>query len=552
MVLPPATGPPNTIIVPGTLALMLTRRQLLRRSGAASAVAVLAPQTALTAVASPRAGASSLLRGGSFGQGVLSGDPTPNGITLLTLLDEVAGAGSVRLEVATDRDFRKVVASKSIATSGARNHSVKARLQGLEPHERYFYRFETRDKHSPVGRFQTALPADSTQPVRFAFFSCADYTHGYYNAYELMAREDLDFVVNLGDYIYAEAYHSRKGGTGVRDDKEARTLAGYRDKYARYRGDESLRSVHAKFPIVSIWDDHDVQDNYAGAAPGGGLAADKHYTAARRKAAYKAFFEAMPFFPQGSSRIYRELTFGKTVDLIMLDQRQYRADQPSGDATTGPAGPDFAAPRPFLGAAQMAWAKQKLQSSQAAWKVIGNEVMMMNTKVGPTTYLGFDSWQGYHAEREELLAHIQGKGIKDVVFVTGDIHTFIAGDVRTADSAGPTVALEFVGGSITSQGLGEIDLDLGGGNVLKGNDAKPATPPAVIDALRGLNPWVDQADFDHHGYGVVSASQSSFDVTLKRIQTIKKRSRARLPSQGFTYSVARGQASIKGVNGPPA
>src|SRR3954452_15632358 len=500
---------------------MLTRRQLIR-SGAA--VAVLAPQTQLTAFAAPRGRAAKLLRGGTFPQGVLSGDPTPDGITLLTLLDHVGGAGSVKLEVATDKAFRKVVASKSIATSGARNHSVKARLTGLKPHERYYYRFETRDKHSPVARFQTALPADSEQPVKFAFFSCADYTHGFYNAYELMAREDVDFVVNLGDYIYAEAYHTRKGGTGVRDDKTARTLAGYRDKYALYRSDAALRDVHAKFPIVSIWDDHEVQDNYAGAAPGGGLAADLHYSAARRKAAYKAFFEAMPFFPQGSSRIYRDLTFGKTVDLIMLDQRQYRADQPCGDATAGPACADFAAPRPFLGGTQMAWAKQRLQSSQAAWKVIGNEVMMMNTKVGPATYLSFDSWQGYHAEREELLAHIQAKGIRDVVFVTGDIHTFFAGDVRTADSTGQTVALEFVGGSITSQGLGETDLDLGGGNVLKGNDRRPATPPAVIDALRGLNPWVDQADFDHHGYGLVTATQTSFDVTLKRVPTIKRRS----------------------------
>src|SRR3954463_871260 len=222
---------------------MLTRRQLIR-SGAA--VAVLAPQTQLTAFAAPRGRAAKLLRGGTFPQGVLSGDPTPNGITLLTLLDGVGGAGSGKLEVAPDAAFRKVVASKSIATSGARNHSVKARLKGLKPHERYYYRFETRDKHSPVARFQTALPADSEQPVKFAFFSCADYTHGFYNAYELMAREDVDFVVNLGDYIYAESYHA-KGKTGVRDDsngrpnadnpgivREAVTLKDYRGKYATY------------------------------------------------------------------------------------------------------------------------------------------------------------------------------------------------------------------------------------------------------------------------------------------------------------------------------
>jgi alkaline phosphatase D len=543
---------------------MLTRRQVLRRTGAAGAVAVLAPQTAMTAFAEPRARASALLRGGRFSQGVLSGDPAPDAITLLTLIDDVEGAGSVTLEVASDAHFKHVVARKTIATSAAHNHSVKARVKGLKPHERYFYRFDTKTAHSPVGRFQTALPADSQQPVKFAFFSCADYSHGFYNAYDLMAGEDVDFVVCLGDYIYAETYHSKADGTGVRDDKigkpntqnpsivrEATTLANYRDKYALYRSDPALRAVQAKFPLVTIWDDHEVEDNYAGAAPGGGLPPEKHYTTARKQAAYKAFFEAMPFFPAGTSRIYRALPFGKTVDLIMLDERQYRADQPcgGGDTTAGPACPEFANPRPFLGATQMAWAKQRLETSQAAWKVIGNEVMAMNTKTGPSTYLGFDSWQGYHVEREDLLAHIQSKAIKDVIFVTGDIHTFIAGDVRTQDSTGQTVAIEFVGGSITSAGLGETDIDLGGGQTLKGNDKNPSTPPAVITALRGLNPWVDQADFDHHGYGLVSASQTSFDCTLKRMKTIKTHSKAALPTTGFHYSVARGQTSIVGVNG---
>jgi alkaline phosphatase D len=194
----------------------------------------------------------------------------------------------------------------------------------------------------------------------------------------------------------------------------------------------------------------------------------------------------------------------------------------------------------------MGWAKQKLSASKAAWKVVGNEVMIMNTKLG-ADYLGFDSWQGYHAEREELLAHIQQTGIKDVVFVTGDIHTFIAGDVRTQDSNGQTVGIEFVGGSITSAGFGETDLDLGNGVVIKGNDRNPSTSPAVIDALKASNPWVDSADFDHHGYGLVKATPTSFDCTLKRMKTIKARTKSALPATGFHYSVARGQQSIKGT-----
>jgi alkaline phosphatase D len=513
---------------------MLTRRAMLRRSAAATAVLLLPEATAHAAA----------LRDAKFRQGVLSGDPTPDGITLLTVLD---AEGS----------------SRSIATSAAKGHSVKARVKGLKAHERYYYRFESKTSHSPVGRFQTALPDDSNATVRFGFFSCADYTHGYYNAYEQLKRDDLDFVVCLGDYIYAESYHA-KGKTGVRDDKigkanrdnpsivrEAVSLADYRDKYALYRSDKALQDVHAKFPMVTTWDDHEVQDNYAGHAPGGGLDPSKHYSAARKAAGYKAFFEAMPFFESGKSRIYRALRFGKNVDLVMLDQRQYRDDQPCGDATAAPC-PELDAPRAYLGRPQMDWAKQRLASSPATWKVVANELMMMNAELPGGAYFNFDNWQGYVTEREELLGHIKAAGVKDVVFITGDIHTFIAGDVRTAKSRGETVALEFVGGSITSQSLGETDLPLGGGQVLKGNDANPNTPPAIIDALRGANPWVDQADFDHHGYGLVEATDKTFDVTLKRVQTIKKKSNATLPATGFRYTVALGQTSIKGVNGPPA
>jgi alkaline phosphatase D len=531
---------------------MHSRRHFLLRGGAAGAALVLSPQAALEAFGAQ----SRLLRGGRFRQGVLSGDPTPRGITLLTVVDKARGSGAVRLEVARDSDFRRVVARKTIATSGDRGHSVKARIEGLRPHERYWYRFETRDEPSAVGRFQTALPPDSNEPVSFAFFSCAEYTHGFYNAYERMLRDDVDFVVCLGDYVYAEAYHSRAGGTGVRDDRigrenpgnptivrEAVTLDDYRAKYALYRSDEALRDLHARFPLVATLDDHEIQDNYAGTAPGGGLDAAKRFSAARRRAATKAYFEAMPFFPRGASRVYRGERHGRTVDLIMLDQRQYRADQPCGDAIAPPCA-EWQQPRPFLGRRQMAWLKRRLSSSPAAWKVIGSQTMMMPARVLGGAFYQFDSWQGYPQEREELLEHIRRERIRDVVFLTGDIHLFVAGDVRTNMGAGETVAVEFVGGSITSTNFGEMDINAGGGVVIPGNDAAPRTDPALIAALRGINPWVDQADLDRHGYGLVRASRRRFDVTLRRMRTIKRRSRHVFPEDGFRYRVARGQTSI--------
>jgi len=543
---------------------MQTRRQFVTASSSAAAAAVFAPQMFSAGLAS--AAKAPLLRGGKFADGVMSGDPTPNAITLWSRIDELERAGGVVLEVARDKDFKRGVIRKTIRTSDALGHTVKARVTGLKAHEQYYYRFATRTEDSMVGRFRTALPADSEQPVKFAFYSCQDYTHGFYNAHELMAKGDYDFVVCLGDYIYAETYHSKAGGTGVRDDKigrsnsrnkdivrEALTLDDYRAKYALYRSDKSLQKVQAKFPTLILWDDHEIQDNYAGDESSGGLPPGKRYSRRRRTAAEKAFFENQPLYGGGSTkrRVYRGLRFGKTVDLIVMDQRQYRDNQPCNDAVAPPCA-EYDQPRDFLGRTQMGWVKDRLASSPAAWKVMANELTMMPTKVLGGSFFTFDGWQGYTREREELLNHIKDKNIKDVVFITGDIHTFITGDVRTRNGEGETVALEFVGGSVTSTGLGESDLDAGGGTMIKGNDANPKTDPGIINALREINPWVDNADFDHHGFGKVTATKDEFDVNMVRLQTIKKRTTAVVGGDDYRYRVKRGQTSIKGVNGPPA
>jgi alkaline phosphatase D len=541
-----------------------TRRQFVRRAGSAAAAAVLVPQAFAAELASAQRAPA--FRGGRFRDGVVSGDPTTDSISLWTRLDDVSGAGTVELEVARDRAFNKVVARKRIATSAKANHTVKARVTKLKAREEYYYRFSSRTAESEVGRFRTAPPRDSQETVRFAFFSCQDYTHGYYNAHEVLADGDYDFVICLGDYIYAESYHSRKGGTGVRDDRigransenpgivrEAVTLADYRDKYSLYRSDPALRAVHRKFPMIILTDDHEIQDNYVGGAPGGGLPSSKHFSAARRRAAERAFYESMPAFAgSDGKRLYRSVSYGGVVDLFIMDQRRYRADQPCGDAVVPPCA-EYDQPRDFLGKQQMDFIKNGLKSSKAAWKVMANEVTMMPTRVLGGANYTYDTWIGYPREREELLTFIRDQQVKNVVFATGDIHTFIAGDVRTGDGAsGETVATEFVGGSITSTSLGETTLDAGGGNQIQGNDANPSTPPALIDALRSINPQVDNADFDHHGFASVTATPKDLTCEMVRMQTIKKRTKAKLPATGFKYVVTSGNPSIKGQNGPPA
>jgi alkaline phosphatase D len=514
--------------------LPLSRRQFVTGAGTLAAASVFAPQALAARLTGLRA---PTLRGGRFAEGVISGDPTPNGITLWSRLAGVGGNGSVELEVAKDRGFRRVVARQLIGTNKSLDHAVKARVGRLDAHEEYFYRFSTKTADSPVGRFRTALPADSRQPVRFAFFSCQDYTFGFFNVQELIAREDIDFVVNLGDYIYAEAYH-RKGSQsgGVRTDPvgESKTLDQYRRKYEVYRStDASLRKMHAKFPMISTWDDHEAQDNYAGGAgPSGGLDPAKGYSKARQAAAYRAFFDSMPTYgkPKSAPRIYRSFRFGRNVELFVVDERQYRADQPCGDAQVGDPCPELNGPRQFLGRAQMSFLKNGLKNSKARWKVIANEVMIMNTIYPGGKYIGFDSWQGYVAERTELLQHIKANSIKDVVFVTGDIHTLIAGDVRIDGKDSEAVATEFVGGSITSQGLGE-----GGGGIIPGADPhNPKTPESIRQLLFDSNPWVKDADTDHHGYGLVSAKPAGFSCKLRRVDTVKRRSTTRLPDLAFT------------------
>jgi alkaline phosphatase D len=541
---------------------MQTRRQFVARAGGVAAT-ILVP----TYLAAPIASAKVRpFRSGRFPDGVMSGDPTPTGISLWTRLDPAGsgGTGTVELEVATDRSFRNVVARRQIRTGSASNHVVKARVTGLKPHEQYYYRFATRTTDSAVGRFRTAPPPDSNEPVRFAFFSCQEYAHGYYNAHAVMADEDLDFVVCLGDYIYAETYSSRANGRGVRDDRigrenprnpsivrEAVTLDDYRRKYSLYRSDPSLRAVHQKFPLIAVWDDHETQDNWVGGEKDGGLEAPKRFSQDRRRAARRAYFESMPTFISGN-RLYRAFRFGRTVELILLDERSYRQDQPCGDAVV-PACAELDQPRAMLGRRQMNWLKDRLRSSKATWKVIGNQVTIMPTRVLGGANYTYDTWTGYPREREELLTFIRDRNIKDVVFITGDIHTFIAGDVRTGDGvSGTTVAPELVGGSITSQTLGETDLDAGGGNVIRGNDRNPQTPPVIIETLRGINPHVDNADFDHHGYGSVTARRNGLTCEMVRVETIKRKTKKTLPSRDWTYRIERGNPSIKGQHGPAA
>jgi alkaline phosphatase D len=407
---------------------------------------------------------------------------------------------------------------------------VKTRVTGLQPYEEYYYRFANRSADSPVGRFRTALPAGSRQPVSFAFFSCQEFGFGYYNAHALLAREDVDFVIDLGDYIYSDVQLNPPVGVRRATFPGGFTLDDYRAHYTTYRSDPALRRVHAAFPLISLWDDHEVQNDYAGGDPRGGDAAPS-YTKGRREAAYRAFFESMPTYAIGRQRLFHKASFGSTVDLFVLDERQYRAAQPSCPTTDCPELDD---PRAHLGPSQLAFARSGIKRSKAAWKVIANEVTIMPMRKKPGELGDLDAWDGYPVEREALLRTV--RDVEDVVFVTGDYHAFISGDVKTRD--GTTVAAEFVGGSVTSATDTEV-LAIGRRPGFGTPDA-PRVPPSYIADQRAANPGVyDDLDYLHHGYVTCRASASSFKATFKKLETIRRRSTSLAETRSWTLRRGR-------------
>lgn len=458
---------------------------------------------------------------GTFAHGVASGMPTPKGTVLWTRVSELTRSSRVAMEVATDKHFRHVVQRQVVTAKKEDDYTVHATVGGLKPAHEYFYRFETKKKHSRVGTFRTLPPADSNTPIRIGFYSCQAYEAGYYTAQGALAKEkDLDLVLFLGDYIYEHHYYDGPAGrvdkTGVNKDGDVQSLAEYRQKYRFYQSDKNLQDLHAAHPFVAIWDDHEVEDNYAGNQPDSASTDPQHMEnnnkyprripfAQRRANGYKAWNEAMPRHP--STKLYGSIKLGKLAQLFLTDERQYRDPQPCNDVQVQPCPDDMTAGRTFLGSTQKSWLKGAVPASKAKWNLLASETMMMALDSTPGVHANQDQWDGYSAEREEILTSFLNGGVENLVVLSGDIHTFIAGDLYTnGETTGKRVGTELVGGSATSFGLPE-ELGL---------------PASTLDSLRkASDPHVIYADFEKRGYCVVTASKDKLVGEFKGVSDAK-------------------------------
>jgi alkaline phosphatase D len=521
----------------------IDRRSFLARTGIGTGALILGGVPVWAAAPRTPGRQVPFARRGSFPEGVAAGEPSTHSATLWTRLAGYRRDRKLTVEIARDDDFRRVVFRRNVVARASEDGAVKVRIPRrarLRPGERYWYRFETRESDSRVGRFHTLRPPDSREPVRVAFFSCQDWQAGYYGAHATIAELDVDLVVSLGDYIYEQNFYEgpRRDMLGANGDGEVQTLDEYRSKYRMYRGDRDLQAMHAAHAFMAAWDDHEVEDNWAGEHPGHATDVRRVPFLQRRANGFRAFYEFMPIRrpSRPGAPLYRALSLGRHADLFLLDERQHRDQQPCGDRFVVPCPEDEAPGRRMLGDVQKDWFKRGLEASRASWRLVANAVMIMSLDAPPGSGVNRDQWDGYAAERRELLQHVADRGVRDVVFLTGDIHTFFAGDVGV-DGRGPeSVATEFVGGSVTSLGIpesvaGEFE-----------NTVPPDQVQLFTERLRENNPHIRYDEQDSRGYGVIEARESEALVEFRAVDALQRSTSARTLAR---FRVARGEPRVQ-------
>jgi alkaline phosphatase D len=452
------------------------------------------------------------LPGGLFSLGVASGDPIPGGVVLWTRLapEPLTGGGMpavdvpVRWEVSSDEGFRRVVRAGTATASPAWAHSIHVDVRHLRHDAWYFYRFRVGDQVSPVGRTRTAPSRGRGDQLRFLFASCQNWQDGFWPAWAFAPQEDPDLVVHLGDYIYEGGVNP--AAVRQHNSVEITTLDAYRNRYGLYKGDPALQGIHAACPWVVTWDDHEVENNYAGLIPQ--APAEAPAFAARRAAAYQAWWEHQPVRlppPTGPDlRIYRTVDWGRLARFHVLDTRQYRSDQPCGTTDIGTTCEARTAPdRGLLGTEQEAWLARSLRKSGATWDVLANQVVMTSMPLAGVIY-NLDQWDGYAADRARLLDQLAAAGTDNPVVITGDIHAAgvadLVGENPDATPSSEVRGTELVGTSISSG----FDPSLAG----------------VAEQLISALPHVRWADTRHRGYVRCDVDRERLLARYQQVETV--------------------------------
>jgi alkaline phosphatase D len=436
-----------------------------------------------------RLAAQALLGMTGFTHNVASGEPGSDSMLLWTRYVSATGSPSkVRAEVSESRDFAKIVSGGQMVTGPWRDHTVKVTVDGLQPGRPYFYRFIAPDGTiSPIGRTKT-LPVGKTSKFNIAIFSCSNLGFGEFNAYgHAAARDDIDLVLHMGDYIYEYGRGGYDGGAKfaarIFPAGEIMTLADYRLRYASYRSDPQLQALHANFPVIPNTDDHEgANDSWEGGAQN--HTSDEGDWSVRRNAAMQVWREWLPVGEQP----WKSYEIGDLATYFRTDTRMIARTKPYG------AGEMMRAPDPakafaefrdgawkdpsatMMGTEQESWLFHKFARQKATWTVFGSGTNMgyNYTPEEALNWFGndipdfrknyarqgiaagkaglpynLDNWGGYPQARSRILAAAQ-KNDLDLVVVTGDSHNGWAFDLP---EGGRPAGVEFGGHSVSSPGL---------------------------------------------------------------------------------------------------
>ncbi|HEY4170053.1 MAG TPA: alkaline phosphatase D family protein [Reyranella sp.] len=466
-----------------------------------------------------------LAQGQPFPLGIASGCPRPTSIVLWTRL---TAPGPVAWAVAEDEGMRRVVRNGTATAEERWANSVHVDVEGLRPGRHYWYRFTANGEASPVGRTRTAAaPTDKPQALRFAIASCAQYEQGYFAAYRHMAAEELDAVLFVGDYIYEMSW----GRDLVRRHNGGRCtlLFEYRDRYAQYKSDADLQAAHVAHPWILTWDDHEVANDYTDDI--GPEDPDPARFLKQRAAAYQAYWEHMPLpnalRPGGPSmRLYDRYRFGSLAELVTLDDRQYRSHHACRETLKRGKALENCAERldpgrTMLGAGQEAWFADGMRRASARWNIVAQQTLMAELDRGPGERHVYwaDGWDGYPIARQRLLDAVAASPVKDTLVLGGDVHSFWAADLKQdfARPASATVATEFVGGSITSQG------------------------PAA-DRVHGYlakNPHIRAASTGVFGFGLVTLDAKKADISFRTLADVRDPKSTIATHQRFVVEAGR-------------
>jgi len=449
-----------------------------------------------------------------FGFGLASGFPRPDGMVLWTML---TGGGlpsqvAVDWELAEDEGFQRVAARGREWAVPEDNFSVHAEPQGLAADRWYWYRFTALGQQSRVGRTRTAPALDApVDRLRFALASCQRFDHGRYAAWGDCAAREHDVVFFVGDYIYETATPANSKTQRPHNGPRCQTLADYRARHAQYRADPLLQAAHARAPWIIIWDDHDIENDWAGNVS---ERLTEHFERQRANAA-KAYWEHLPF-PKSrrpdayNMLIHERIDWGRLARVITLDDRQYRDQQVCPKPGTGGGNTVNSADCPalldrsrtLLGRAQEQWLAAQWDDNRP-WNLLAQQTMMagLNWETDPAKpeVRWTEGWDGYLGARERLLTDLAARRLPNAVVLGGDVHANYVCDLR-ASPKGPVVASEFCGTSITSEGLKQ----------------------ERIDKVVPYNPDIKYARADERGYMSFELRPGRLDMEMRRVDDIWK------------------------------